>query len=502
MTPIQTWIESPVTIAVARALLHSIWQAAVVAFALAVVLRIIGSARLRYGAACVALGSIALLFAGTFVLVAPQSKGSISWSDGPTARAPLGNPVATSGRLELPKDSLRRLLPWITPFWLAGVLLFSAFRAAGWTGLRRLRRRAVSDAPPAWLDTLDRIRISIKVGRPVALLESGLTRVPMVIGHLRPAILMPVGLLAGLPAEQVEMVLMHEMAHIRRCDYLVNMLQTFLESVMFYNPAVWWISSVIRNERENCCDDIVVESTNQRRLYASALAALEEIRSDQREVVMAAAGGDLVKRVRRILRQSEPQASVLVPVLSAVAIVSAAIVLAAHPLPQAPLSNALQKWVDEDVVYIITPAERVAFLTLGTDAEREAFIDQFWLRRDPTPGTLDNEYKDTHYARVAYVNEHFASRVAGPAGAGWRTDRGRIYIMYGPPDEIESHPSGGTYSRPGGGTTSTFPFEIWRYRLIEGIGRNVLLEFVDTDGLGAFHLTIDPSSKSNLRNTR
>src|SRR5262249_53979526 len=156
---------------------------------------------------------------------------------------------------------------------------------------------------------------------------------------------------------------------------------------------------------------IVVESTNQAALYASVLTALEEIRSDQREVVMAASGGSLVKRVRRILRLSEPQTSVLVPVLSAVAIVSLGIVLAAHPQPQTPIPNALQKWLDEDVVYIITPAERVAFLALPTDAERLNFIEQFWLRRDPTPGTLDNEFKDELYSRIRYTNLNFASRL-------------------------------------------------------------------------------------------
>src|SRR5262249_43576114 len=154
----------------------------------------------------------------------------------------------------------------------------------------------------------------------------------------------------------------HELAHIRRCDYLFNMLQTFVESVMFYNPSVWWISGVIRIERENCCDDMVVESTNKGPLYASALAALEEIRSDQKEVVMAAAGGNLVKRIRRILRQSEPRTSALVPVLSALAlIVVIAGFLTAHPagrqpqLPQVVSPNPYAIWLEEDVAYIITP---------------------------------------------------------------------------------------------------------------------------------------------------
>src|SRR5262245_47239106 len=129
-------------------------------------------------------------------------------------------------------------------------------------------------------------------------------------------------------------------------------------------------------------------------------------------------------------------------------------------------SRALRKWIDEDVSYIITNEERATFKKLSTDEERESFIESFWLRRDPTPDTIDNEFKDDHYERIAYANEHFASGIPG-----WKTDRGRIYIMYGKPDEIESHPSGGTYDRPtegGGGTTSTCPSEICRYRRADG----------------------------------
>jgi GWxTD domain-containing protein len=159
-------------------------------------------------------------------------------------------------------------------------------------------------------------------------------------------------------------------------------------------------------------------------------------------------------------------------------------------------SRALQKWVDEDVQYIITGEERTAWKRLKTDEEREQFIEQFWLRRDPSPDTIDNEYKDEHYERIAYANEHFASGIPG-----WKSDRGRIYIMYGKADEVESHPSGGTYDRPieqGGGTTSTFPFETWRYRYIEGIGNEVILEFVDPSMSGEYRLTIDPSEKDAL----
>jgi len=160
------------------------------------------------------------------------------------------------------------------------------------------------------------------------------------------------------------------------------------------------------------------------------------------------------------------------------------------------LETPYKRWLEEDVVYIITDAEKKTFKALQTDDEREQFIEGFWLRRDPTPDTEENEYREEHYRKIAYANEHYASGIPG-----WKTDRGRIYITYGPPDEIESHPSGGTYDRPyeeGGGTTSTYPFEKWRYRYIEGLGNNIILEFVDTTMSGEYHFTTDPSEKDAL----
>jgi GWxTD domain-containing protein len=160
------------------------------------------------------------------------------------------------------------------------------------------------------------------------------------------------------------------------------------------------------------------------------------------------------------------------------------------------LETPWRKWLNEDVTYIITDEERKAFKQMNTDEEREQFVEQFWLRRDPTPDTVENEYKEEHYRRIAYANEHFAS-----GAPGWKMDRGRIYITFGPPDEIDSHPSGGTYERPvaeGGGETTTFPFEDWRYRYIEGIGNDVMIEFVDTTMTGEYHMTMDPSEKDAL----
>ena len=160
------------------------------------------------------------------------------------------------------------------------------------------------------------------------------------------------------------------------------------------------------------------------------------------------------------------------------------------------LSKVYKKWLDEDVVWIITDEERQAFKQLSNDEERDQFIEAFWQRRDPTPDTEENEYKEEHYQRIAYANEHFAAGIPG-----WKSDRGRIYIMYGKPDEIDSHPSGGSYERPieeGGGETSTFPFEDWRYRYLEGIGQEVIIEFVDTCMCGEFHMTMDRSEKDAL----
>lgn len=160
------------------------------------------------------------------------------------------------------------------------------------------------------------------------------------------------------------------------------------------------------------------------------------------------------------------------------------------------LGGVYKKWLEEDVKWIITDEELSAFKKLTTNTERDQFIEGFWQRRDPTPDTAENEYKEEHYRRIAYANEHF------PAGVpGWRTDRGRIYIMYGPPSSIESHPMGGPYQRSaeeGGGQTSTYPFEVWTYRYLEGIGQEIEIEFVDDCQCGAYEMTMDRSKKDAL----
>jgi len=522
-------------IAIGWTLIYSLWQAGIAAIVLAALLGVVRSSSARYALGCAALLAVVAAFGATLVHFVPQHR---TGAPARFAYRTLGDPIefATPAQTATGPIALQKALPWITPLWLIGVAIFNLRHLANWFATRRMRTRGVCSAPEVWRDRLDRTRARLGLSKPVALLESCLVQVPVVIGQIRPLILLPVGLLAGLPVEQIELILMHELAHIRRYDYGVNMLQTFIEGVMFYNPAVWWVSRVIRTERENCCDDLVVAASQNAHAYAAALAALEETRSARSELAIAATGGNLVKRIRRLLRQPEMPGFALLPLVSAGLLIAVtAIVLAARPVPAAapvqapvtsapitttpivpqrltpplpvrqtpatspaaPTSETLKKWLDEDVAYIITTEERSAFKGLQSDDEREHFIEQFWLRRDPTPGTSENEFKDDHYERIAYANQKFGTATI----PGWKTDRGRIYIMYGKPDDIESHPSGGTYERPikeGGGRTSTFPFEIWRYLHLEGIGNEVLLEFVDPSISGEYHMTIDPSEKDAL----
>ena len=175
------------------------------------------------------------------------------------------------------------------------------------------------------------------------------------------------------------------------------------------------------------------------------------------------------------------------------AFVLAATVFAVVLIGQSPY----QKWLDEDVTYIITSTERQAFQQLHTDVEREKFIRYFWARRNPNPGqaqnpVAENPFKEEHYRRIEYANERFAAGIPG-----WRTDRGRIYIVLGPPDEIDSHPSGGRYERPaeeGGGKIFTYPFEQWIYSWPNPDGR-MTFEFVDVTRTGEYRLAADRGEK-------
>ena len=645
---LENWLETPGVGALAKTLLHSLWEGAAVALALAMVLCVVRSPRARYAAACMAMAAMLAGLVVTFAQLVPAPPFHVQ----PAASGHLPLRASADVAPSVPLIETRPIvnLAWLVPFWIAGVLIFHLRALTSWMATRRLRHIGVCCAAEFWQERADHLQTRLRVNRSVALLESCLAEVPVVMGYVRPVILMPVGLLAGLPVGQVEAILLHELAHIRRYDYLVNLLQVFVEGLLFYHPAVWWISGVMRTERENCCDDLVVTITGGALEYASALTALET-RREPREL-LAATGGSLVNRIQRLLGRPERHYAAAMPVFTA-AILTVTVVTAmaalqsgtaarrmdrptaqmevTPDLPVAPSATTTQpfvstpparpmllaqaqpdaqtaptlppdqvlfnkaiqdiqngnyaaarltlntltntydkseylmraklaiadswyreggshgvaqaaveyrdfilfypntpeagqaklklesirlgvlkqeletpykKWLDEDVVYIISDEERKAFKAVTDDQEREKFVEQFWLRRDPTPGTAENEFKEEIYRRIGYANAHFTDAQGVP---GWRTDRGRIYIQYGPPDEIEAHASGGAYQRPasqGGGETEVFPFEQWRYRYIDGIGQNIIIEFVDKAMNGEYKMTMDPSEKDALLNVQ
>jgi GWxTD domain-containing protein len=439
-------------------LVHFIWQGAAIALVLAALLRFARNPRIRYGMACAAMSAMLVSVAVTVAAL---------WPDRVVAVRPITffNSPASLGAGSPNPDRAPDVFPYLVAIWIAGAVCVGLYRFGGWMLAVRMRK------------------LARRIGEfhAVALLESALTDVPVVIGVLRPAILVPLGMLAGLSPTQVEAILLHELAHIRRFDYLVNLVQTVVESLLFYHPAVWWVSHVIREEREKCCDDAVVASQPDAREYASALLALEQWRG--REPALAATGGDLVRRIRRILNQPEDRRGAGTAVV-AMALLLGAFCAVAIAQQQSSVEDHRQlatpytKWVDEDVVYIIKPSEREGFLKLQTNEERERFIQEFWESRNPVHGANENKFKEEHYRRIAYANDHFSS----PGIAGWKSDRGRIYILYGPPDEIEQHQL----------------VHQWLYYLIEDVGKNVVIEFADTKGNGDYRMTPEPWKSVDL----
>jgi GWxTD domain-containing protein len=479
MNVLDTFARSAIAEALGWSLLHFLWQGAIVAATAAVALKAFANARVRYAIACLALFSMPVIFAWTLWHSVPHGTPHVAGAAVAVRLAPAPVPDGDSS------PDLAAYLRWASPLWLAGVLLIATYRAAAWIFAIRLRRRGTRTVPTEWIARLKTLSARIGVLRPVLLFESALAEVPVMIGWLRPAILVPLGMLVQLPADQVEAILLHELAHIRRADYLVSILQSAVEALLFYHPAVWWISGVMRAERENCCDDLVLASQADPHVYATALLSIEQGRSAF-EPALAANNGDLLKRVRRVLRTSEARSSGFPAVVALALVLVAAVAFAGKPQSPPPqsqneLTGPFKKWVTEDVAYIITEAERKAFNALNTDDEREHFIQQFWDRRDPTPGTPQNEFRDEHYRRIAAANTRFADANL----PGWKTDRGRIYITFGPPDEMEVHNTGDA--------RKPYPFQQWLYRHLDGIGNNVIVEFDDKNHTGEFRMTMDPN---------
>jgi GWxTD domain-containing protein len=488
MNLLQTFIASPLAGAIGWTLVYSLLEGAVISAALGAVLVGVRSPRARYAAACGAMLAMLACFVFTLARMMPERTEALLVLR-PSAVAVRGAASVTDAPVVW-QARLAMIVPWLAPFWIVGVLLIYAERIVGCFSARRLRRKGVCCASSHWQHEAARLSARLHISRPVKLLESCLTDVPMVLGHFRPLILMPVGMLAGIPQGQVEAVLLHELAHIRRCDYLANLLQRFVEGLFFYHPAVWWFSNVMRAERENCCDDVVVSTNGDAHEYAVALTTLEQNRLNGRIPAIAAIGGNPVKRIRRLLRPKPSGA--LAPFLAAgILIATAAVSLAAwkaslhqdqlsasESAAEKTLPPAYARWIKGPISYIITPQEKDVFLRLVTNEERDKFVKQFWERRNPNPGSLENVLKEEFYRRVTYADQHFAY----PGVTGWKTDMGHLYIAWGPPNEIENHPKG---------THGPHAVDDWYYNYIPRVGENVKIAFIDRTGSGDFRFALN-----------
>jgi prepilin-type processing-associated H-X9-DG protein len=358
-------------------LLHFVWQAAVVALLLAILLRVLrkSSANLRYIAACSALAFMVLMPAITFnfvpgpepahtaksvpistrVSTAPQEPYD---TEIPLARAAeymqMSTPTSWKQRVA---GLLEPALPYAVLGWLVGVFGLSIWHLGGWAQLHRLKTRMVEDVSMSLRNTLQQLSAKLGVKKVVQVVESAFVQVPTVVGWLRPVILLPASALTGLTSEQLEALLVHELAHIKRLDYLVNMLQTAVEILGFYHPAVWWISHTIRLERENCCDDMAVSICGDARQYAKALAEMERIRSGEVELSIAASGGNLSRRISRLLGKEaggKTHASWVPAVIAAILLIALTI----------PASLALSGADAED-----TSAAAISNLAAGTTTD-------------------------------------------------------------------------------------------------------------------------------------
>jgi beta-lactamase regulating signal transducer with metallopeptidase domain len=328
MTAVEMLLHQPVAQAVGWALVHFVWQGTLIAAVTGLLLMALrrSAADVRYVVATIALTLMVTLPTVTAVQAWRTATASVAQSAVAEAASPLAAGVTAQRAVdaleapaaaETPAPSLVesfspldrtirrvRVEPWIPALlfvWLCGVTVLTLRLASGWMWVQRTKSHSAVPAAHNWQDMATRLSRRLHITRPIRLLESAVVEVPTVIGWLKPVVLFPTSALAGLTPHQMEAILAHELAHVRRHDYLVNLLQTLVETLLFYHPAVWWLSRRIRVERENCCDDLAVSLCGDPLTYASALADLEELRGAGRELVLAASGGSLLQRVRRLL---------------------------------------------------------------------------------------------------------------------------------------------------------------------------------------------------------
>ena len=302
----QPWVER-----LGLTLLHFVWQGVLIAAIYSIARKCTGTSRpnVRYLVACAALALMTLAPLGTWVALqpSPPEAAAIAVAAQRCCMAPgAAAKAAVTGWAEVSRSLPAPVLSWVVAIWFIGAVCFGLRLTGGWAFARRLRRRSVRPATPEWQRTFHALQRRIRVSRPVRLLVSPLVQAPTVVGWLRPVVLMPLGALVGLPGEQIEALLLHELAHIHRQDYLINVVQGIVETLLFYHPAVWWVSRHIRAERELCCDDLALSVTGDALTYARALREVAEAARAPFGPAVAANGGSLAHRIARILGDSRP----------------------------------------------------------------------------------------------------------------------------------------------------------------------------------------------------
>jgi GWxTD domain-containing protein len=470
------------------ALANHLWQATLfagVAFAAASLLRR-APARARHTIWLIALAKFGL----PSVVFVEAARATANWlvlARNPVTISPVvsrfAQPVMAPGETTSEGSGHSELGCLLTLAWLGGCGVTMALR---WRRRQRFSR-ALRAGRPVWegreFEALERARSRLGFDRHVPLILTRELPDPGVTGTLNPVVVWPEGVARQLSDAELEATMVHELLHVRNRDNLAAGFQTLVCSLFWFHPLVWWIDRRLLAERERACDEQALEALEGSESYLAGIVKVCRLAVGASVAgVSGMAGANLKKRMEWIMSKHVRAGSgwfrrLVLGATSAALLLSS--LVAGSPQNGVPggvkggvnrgveggvpggvaaqLPTPYAKWLAEDVAYIISEPERAAFLRLTTDQEREHFIEQFWLRRDPTPGTAQNEAKEEHYRRIGYANQRFGTSQL----PGWKTPRGRIYIIYGPADEIESH-----YAQNN---------ERWRY--LSGPLADVILEF-------------------------